>query len=321
MPENKNDISRAFHDWLSDSDADIFPFTVGNNRGTVISAMKNANFDYLYCQPHYGKGCALERGDSFKYAGIYCRLDRLVYDAQYEIRYLEGIPQDFNSRSAEKLRDRLKADVRRLVEEAVGNDRNKLRITELADPRSRDDLAHFQKYTAYEKARADYLDGIEPDGFSYQCQYTPGNWTEDSLLSYILDPAAYAQSEADGYLDTEQETILYSFLAHDATAAAFEALMVNTKDNAHVIKLIRDAVNKSSAKMVTVTIRKDGTEFTFKTSADDLRRDCGRTYRTWNMAAPDRREFEKLFVRSGEYGPEDIVRVTYARSVLYEAKT
>ena len=68
-----------------------------------------------------------------------------------------------------------------------------------------------------------------------------------------------------------------------------------------------------------VTISKNGTEFTFKTEAFSLRGDCGSHYNSWSIVAADRRKFEELFGRSADYTPEEILRITYARNVLYEA--
>lgn len=81
-----------------------------------------------------------------------------------------------------------------------------------------------------------------------------------------------------------------------------------------------EAVAFTGAKTVTVTIRKDGQDFTFKTEACVLRRDCTNTYGTWYIAAADRREFEKRFGRGAEYAPQEIMRITYGRKTLYEAE-
>lgn len=37
------------------------------------------------------------------------------------------------------------------------------------------------------------------------------------------------------------------------------------------------------------------------------------------IAAPDRREFERLFGKGADYTPEDVVRITYGRNTIYEA--
>ena len=69
----------------------------------------------------------------------------------------------------------------------------------------------------------------------------------------------------------------------------------------------------------TLTVRKDGKELTFKTETGDLRRDCTGGYSHWHMIAADRRRFFECFGRNAEYRPEEILRITYGRSILYEA--
>ena len=70
---------------------------------------------------------------------------------------------------------------------------------------------------------------------------------------------------------------------------------------------------------IEVIVRKDGKELTFKTETGDLRRDCTGGYSHWHMIAADRRRFFECFGRNAEYKPEEILRITYGRSILYEA--
>jgi hypothetical protein len=56
-------------------------------------------------------------------------------------------------------------------------------------------------------------------------------------------------------------------------------------------------------------------------AAEELRSDCTCYYSDWNIVAADRKEFERLFGRGAHYGPKDILRIEYARSVLYENET
>ena len=112
----------------------------------------------------------------------------------------------------------------------------------------------------------------------------------------------------------------YAITEHDALAVEYEKLEEDAENPAHIIRRIMEAVAFTDAKTVTVTIHKDGQDFTFKTEASVLRRDCTNTYGTWYIVAADRREFERRFGRSAEYAPGEIVRITYARKVLYEAQ-
>ena len=290
---------------------------------TLIKVRKNADFDYLYLQRQYhGKG--IERDDKFEYAGVFCRRDGQLYDGQYAIRDLVDEPDELRAREAEALHKRLETAVRKTVETAIGNDRDNLRITELSAERELEKLERFKEYSAGEQARKAYLDSDDEEDndavfhFTYQCDYSPERWTEDSLLAYILDPYGYVNAETDAYIDSRQEAILSDFLESDMVAAAYAAIIENPANPVHRVKRIMRAVSASSAKTVTVTVRKDGAEFTFKAEAGQYRSDCTNTYNDWHIAAADRKEFERIFGRGIKYGPEDIIRIEYARSVLYE---
>ena len=315
-----NEHNKAFLEWLSGTDGSAFPCKADSYHITLIRVQKNADFDYLYCQRQY-KGAGIERGDNFEYAGIYCKHGGLVYDGQYVIRDLAPEPGEFETRSAEALTKILKADVCRTVEDVVGNDRNNLCITEISDARRLEQLSSFPKYAAAGMARNHYLySEFEDYGFLYKCHYSPDTWTEDSLLAYILDPAGYAAAEAAAYIDSHQEDMLAAFLEGDMITAEYAAIRANPLNPVLRVKRIMAAVSASSAKTVTVTICKDDMDFSFKAEADQFRRDCSSHYSDWNIVAADRREFARLFGRSAQYGPEDILRIEYARAVLYQAE-
>lgn len=84
------------------------------------------------------------------------------------------------------------------------------------------------------------------------------------------------------------------------------------------ISLDTDALQKSGAKTVNVTVQKDGVELTFKTSAESLK-GLKSQYSTWYIAPSDRLQFRHLFGAGSDYSAEDIIRIAYGRSTLYEA--
>jgi len=325
LPEERTEPQGRFADWLAEdrlpagADGGAFTCKASGYHITVIRVRKNDDFDYLYCQRQYN-GAGIERGDKFDYVGIYCKRDGLLYDGQYDIRALA----DTEGRSNEALRAELKRAVRQAVEVAVGNDRRNLRIAELSTERERESLADFQRYTAPGQARAAYLNGEHDDNggfaFTFRCHYKPADWTEESLLTHILDPAQYTAAEAAAYMETHQEDMLSDFLQADMVAAEYAALLGNPLNPVHRLKRIMAALNASPAKTVNVTACINDVELTFKAEAAQYRRDCGSHYSDWNIVAADRREFEHLFGRNAHYGPEDILRIEYARSVLYQAE-
>ena len=288
---------------------------------TLIRVRKNARFDYLYIQRQY-HDTGIKRDSNFDYAGVFCKKDGLIYDGQYAIRDLFDSPDALAARSDDALQKQLEAAVRKTVEAAIGNDRNNLRITELSSKRDIERLEDYKKYTAGAQARNAYLnsDDDEDSGFdfTYRCDYSPDRWTEESMLVYILDPKGYINAKSKAYIDSNQEAILSDFLESDMVAAEYKLIVENPSNPVHRVKRIMRAVSGSSAKTVTVTIRKDGIDFAFKAEAFQFRSDCTSYYSDWNIAAADRREFERLFGRGSHYGPEDILRIEYARSVLYE---
>jgi hypothetical protein len=302
-----------FSEWLASDRPEAFRYRDGGTFGTVIRVPKNECFDYLYVQRH-GQDWRIDRRDKFEYCGLYCRKDALVYDARYDVYCLiDGYQQ----RGTEVLRVLLETTVREAIEARLGNDRSRLSVTELPERWERS-LDEYRTYRAVEAAREMYLRGDAPEGWRYECRYVPEHWDEESLLEYILEPAAYAKREAARYWEISQEQLLFTFLTHDMVIAEYMAMVNEPRHPIHAVKGIRDAVEKSSAKTVTVTIRKNGEDFTFKTEAFELTRDCTSHYSDWHIIAADRRRFAEKFGRHANYTPKEILRIEYARKVIYE---
>lgn len=310
-------MSEQFFDWLASGDPSLCHLHTSGTSYLLLRLAKSPDFDYLFCERRY-RDNGLTRDSSFKYAGIYCKRDGLLYDAQYDLKSLDHELGTMADKSAGVLSEQLKAVVRQRVETAVGNDRCNLHISELTESRLLNSLDYARQHGAKDEARKRYLDTVEFEPPAYRCFYDPDHWTEDSLLDYILDPEGYADKEAAAYLAGHQEDILYSFLHDDLVLVEYRAIWADPSNPVHYIKKISEAMRTTEAKTVNVTICKEGIEFTFKTEAHALRGDCGRHYNSWNIVSADRREFEQLFGRSAEYYPEEVVRITYSRAILYE---
>ena len=318
LQEDKTMLQGCFSSWLAQRNDGAFGYKAGGDFYTVIRVRKNDDFDYLYCQRQYN-GNSIERGDKFEYAGAYCKRDGRLYDRQYCIKEISA---DDDASGKENLMAVLKQAVRETVEAAINNDRRNLTVTEIPEGRLLEQLDYARMHEAMGVARKLYLDndGSEQPVSEFRCRYSPDRWTEDSLLAYILDPAAYAAEQTARHLADNQHVMLYDFLLADTVAAEYQKLLDNPLNPIHRMKRIMQAVNASSAKTVTVTICKDDIDFTFKIEADYLRRDCFGVYNDWNIVAADRREYKKLFGNNASFKPEDILRIEYARTVLYQAE-
>ena len=309
-------LPRRFTAWLASQRPDPFFYQEFNMHYTIVRVPKTADFDYLYCQKNYSEQ-GIRRGENFEYAGIYCKRDAGIYDAQYDIRSL-GELEGMLRGGAGRLMNRLEADMRPVVEAIVDNDRGKLEATEL-DQYQAQRLAQFSGQSAATAARRAYLCG-EDGSFPYRCEYSPPQWTEESLLDYILDPAQYVQWEAEGYLHGHAEDALLTFLENDVLREEYRLIIENPHHRAHYIKRIIDAATTTAAKSFRVTIRRDGTELTFKADANQFRHDCEYSYQMYNSPAAERQKFERAFDSRGVYHPEEILRIEYGRSVIYQAE-
>lgn len=316
LADQELDTAERFAAWLTGMHTEIFMFREGGFHHTMIRIPKSNDFGYLYSQRNYN-GQSVVRGEKFEYAGLYYKGDGLVYDAQYEMETLVG-KQGRQERGAQFLLEALQCEVRGAVEAIIANDRRNLKVAAL-DERQAARLAEFTQYEAADGARRAYMKNRDGT-FPLRCFYQPTPWSEDSFLEYIRDPAGYVQNEAAAHISGHQEELLMEFLQNDALRTAYNAFIEDAQNRVHFIKRIYYAVTSTDAKAVRVTIRKNGTEFTFKTDADTLRQDCGNSYYIYRIVAADRREFERLFGRGADYYPEEIVRIEYGRAVLYEAE-
>ena len=98
-------------------------------------------------------------------------------------------------------------------------------------------------------------------------------------------------------------------------------MIANPNDPIHAIKRIMDVMQGLNAKTVNITIRRDGAEGVFKYDADVLRHDCSTSgYSAWRLPRKEAHRFWELFGRyASSFYPQDIVKITYGKKVLYEA--
>lgn len=306
-----------FTDWLISGEQRPYYYHQNGWCNIIIRVEKNADFDYLYVNQQFST-YTLTREEDFKYVGVYCRRNGSLYDTN---DYLFGTHMQTETTSAEALIAQLKDSVRQKVDSVIKNERSNLSISEITDDTLLKRLDFFRQYSANERARERVLNQDDYSPPVFNCEYVPEGWDEDTMLLYILNPDSYVEAEAKKYLAENQEYMLYQFLCNDAETMEYQAILADTTNPVHIIKKIMSSMRQAeNAKTVNVTILKDGVEFSFKTEAFSLRCDCIHDYSTWQMIAADRRKFEELFGRYASYYPQEIVRITYARKILYDSE-
>lgn len=311
-------MNENFASWLASGTLEPYYFQLEEWAYTVIRVKKDDNFDYLYSKASCQTG-ETTRTDAFKYAGIYYKNDGQIYDAYSA--YLPGEADGFKGISntfSEALREQLEKSVREKVEATIGNDRKNLKVSELSNELLQK-LNNKLSHNIPNNARKRFLNEDAPGACEYHCDYKAREWTDATLCSYIADPDIYAAKEAEEFINTQQENILYNFLYEDEVRKAYDELANNPDNAVHATRKIMAAMKDSPAKTVNVTVRKHGAEITFKAVARDFGQDYEYGYSTLNIEAAGRRKFMQTFGHQSRYYPQDIVRITYGKKVLYEA--
>lgn len=309
--------TEEFKKWLDSENGNMFSFKENNASYGIMKVPKADGFYYLYTQCNYGKD-SIVRNRRFEYSGIYNQEDGLIYDSHGYFRKL--FPEMEHNESLGQMSDTVTDKVQRLIWQTIGNDRSKLSITELSD-KGKESLDTAAKYSVDGKARELFLQGVNSsEAVGYTCDFQFGGWSESDLLEYIRNPPGFIERQAREYIDTHQEDILWEFQRNDLVAASMKRMEANEDSPLYRLRNIMAVMNNLPAKTVSVTVCKEGTEFTFKTDACELRRDPFSYYSTLNMAAPDRRQFESLYGRHSNYTPEEITDISYRGSSVYSGE-
>lgn len=305
-----------FREWLK-SDKSSLVLPNGESAEIYIKAPRTEQFDYLYRQSTYNS-TGLQRNNSLEYIGIYNKSDDTVYD--YMNYYTSVKPANIYAYSVGDMRQKMIEAVQKRVESRIDNNRNNLTIDKLS-PKVQEAYNRFKSNYSDSEIRCRFLSGEESSGVSYNCDYNFQHWTDNGLLEYIADPEEFVQREVQKYLSENQEEILLQFKENDLIITGLQELEEKEDSELHRLRNIMQIMSATPAKTVTVTINKDGQEFTFKTEARDLRRDPNGSYSCWSINAKDRREFEELFGRYVYgYKPEEITDISYCGKSIYSAE-
>lgn len=304
---------QEFQEWLENAAAPVLVLQKGKHLGSVVKVPATPEIDYLFgCETFYGE--RISWSDRLEFCGL--------YDRQHQALHLldDPLPDFVSGLTEEECQDstafgkRIAQEVDRYVEAAISNDRSRLSVRELTSERNINSYRYYKGTEAGREAASLVFSGEKPDVQFHSEYYT--SLTEDTLLSYLKSPEDYIKTTAEQYMRDNQEEFLAQFLKKDALLAEYQMLSQDSDAPVYRMRAITDALQKSGAKTVNVTVQKDGVELTFKTSAESLK-GLKSQYSTWYIAPSDRLQFRHLFGAGSDYSAEDIIRIAYGRSTLY----
>lgn len=313
---NKGRIPREWlQEWLDGGTGPLQASTPGGNHITLVKIPKQENVDYIFGQDNYYSS-GVGWFNKFSFCGLYSSQNhilRLADDPLTDI--VDGLTPEECMASERLLEQAVKA-VNARVEAIVADDRENLPVKEITSAPAQKYLRLYQEDVSTAEAAEQFVSG-EP--VKVVCgNYSADHWTEEALVAYLTAPDAYIQAQAQKYIQENGENLLLEFLKYDAMSEKLRQIEANPDSPFHRMRDITQALRRCDAKMVTVTVQKDGEQLTFKTAANSLK-GLKADYSTWDIPAPDRREFHRLFGEHTRYTAEDIIQITYNRAVIYQA--
>lgn len=279
----------------------------------------NDDFTFIYYK-RVAQDESIGLNKDLKSVGLYYKQDGCIYNSDYYIKSMCEEMPIFKSKSQKTdFATQLTAAVRAYVEKAIDNNVNNLASREISNEWKLKDVAYYIKHTAKDEARALFLAETEVSDIEYQCHFDINCVTDSEYIRFITDKDALIELKAEEYISKYQENILAQFFQNTALRKELQKIYDNPENDLYRIKAIKDAVERSGAKTVNVTVNKDDKEFTFKYDADQLCRDPKGYYNHWGMKSADEREFENIFGCTENMYPKDISQITYCRNVIYDS--
>lgn len=305
-----------FLEWLASETAPATVWTGEASGILLLKLEKGPSADYLYMTPTARNG-GISWDSSPLFCGVYDRETQMLYLAKDAQSVLTKGQAPLAEKSGPSVLEEINDRINHRVEGIIANDRNNLPVQEVTGWQAARDLQYYREHGARSEALQYFFTRREPDG-QFHSGYTLDELPEAAFMAWLKNPEGFIQTEAEAYIKTNQEKFLLQFLENEALLAEYQALAQDTGNPVHRRKAISDAIKTSGAKTVTVTVQKEEGELTFRTQASSLTGQWA-SYSTYDIPAADRRAFEQVFGRQANYGPEDIIKITYGRNTIYEA--
>lgn len=305
-------------DWL-ESDKYMLSVKDYSTEEQLFKIPLNDDFTFIYYK-RISKDESFGLNKDLKNVGLYYKQDGCIYNPDYYIKSMCEEMPIFKSKSQKSdFDEKLTAAVREYVEKVIDNNVNNLSTREISDEWKLRQVAQFIEYTAKNQARALFLSDTEAEDISYECHCSIIGITDSEYIQFITDKESLIVLKAEEYIKENQEDILAQFYENAALKNELLKIYDDSENDLYRIKAIKEAVEKSCAKTVNVTINKDNKDFTFKYEADQLCRDPNGYYFNWGMKSSDEKDFEYFFGRDARFYPKDITQITYCRNVIYDS--
>lgn len=248
-------------------------------------------------------------GDKFEYCGFYDKEKRQLYDINYTLRkdILKLDWDDTTYKSMSSLLNEFNLKVRENVTNYVED--NPEEFYEAA----KDYESNIIERDVYQN----FMDNEKK--IKYECGYCSDD--KQNILLCFDEGEQHIFDVSLGFISSNREYIGKRLIDIDKKNELLNSIYDNPDHEIYKIKEIVDIMKDGGYVNVHLFINKNGIDYDFKYNASTLKNHWNYSYLpTYEMQAPDRKEFEKLYGSREDLHYEDIYRIEYRHKPIYEDK-
>ena len=298
------DLTKTFFDFLKSDDKTLH-LEKDNKYYEFVKISCNPEIELLFV--NYNNYHKITFNDELNYCGFYNKHLEKLYDINYTLKS-EIFNLEYNDKtykSMNELQEEFNLKVRETVENYVEDYKEEFYET------VKDYKSNIQERNVYQN----FMDNEKE--IKYQCGYN--GCSKEDILSYFDTGEQYVFDVAFDFISKYRERIGEKLKDIDKENEFLNFIYNNKDHQLHKRKEIADIIKDGEYVNVHLFINKNGIDYDFKYSATALKNHWDYSYlSTWEMEAPDRREFEKLFGPRENLHYEDIYKIEYRSKSIYE---
>ena len=300
---------KKLYDFMNDASRHELRFSCGRQNCLLIKSAFDAETDFLYLLEGYYENDPHKTGDNAAYAGVYSHVRREYFDIPYVLR-----DRTDESKSIEEVLSEFSHAVSARIAEMVHDE--PVPVTKEAEE-IRDEREYYQKYALPREARECFF------GNAKRLQYQPHYHVSDPSTAEIAAMLNHFEDAVDMHAKAfirKKAREINERLWQIGLLREEVARMEATPGEHHARRAIMRCVAGQNMKTVNLKIHKGDESTIIKIETSALCCMDNSYYSPWRMDAPSRYKLVERFGKNTDVYPEDVVKITYGRKVLYEKK-
>lgn len=299
-------LTKELFDFLN-SDYKTFHIREDNKYYDIVKIQHNSFIDLLFINSNNYHKTTI--GDKFEYCGFYNNEKKQLYDINYTLRK-DILKLDWDDKTYKSVNDLLREINTKVCDEV------NTYVEEFKEEFYEAASSYETKVTEHDVYQ-NFMDNEKE--IKYECSYSSDN--QKNVISYFEYDEQFIYDLSLEYINANREYIGKRLIDIDKKNELLKEIYNNPEHKIHKVKEIADIMKEGEYVNVHLFINKDGIDYDFKYSASVLRNHWDYSYlSTWEMDAPDRRQFKKIFGESADFDYKDIYKIEYRHKPIYEDK-